>query len=175
MNEELLLQALELEDQERPDAEPAQADRPATIEPVTGEQPQKSLLQRAGDVWKSVGGGIAKAGMETKDFVFGEPAEEDKWQIRKDLERRSTELNSESAVNAAASGVAQIVTGLVCAQPGPERGVIVFGDNDENFAGHAAAYALANKLQNLNIAVSVEIPANGDWNDVLKQQRGIAA
>lgn len=112
MDEQLLLQALHEADAELPDAEPAQADHPATIEPTT-EQPHKSLLQRAGDVWKSVGGGIAKAGMETKDFVFGEPAEEDKWQIRKDLERRSKELNSESGVNAAASGVAQIVTGLI--------------------------------------------------------------
>lgn len=113
MNEELLLQALQEADAELPDAEPAQADHPAAIEPTTQDQPQKSLLQRAGDAWKSIGGGVAKAGMETKDFFFGEPAEEDKWQIRKDVERRSKELNSESAVNAAASGVAQIVTGLI--------------------------------------------------------------
>lgn len=112
MDEQLLLQALQEADAELPDTEPAQADHPAAIEPAP-EQPQKSLLQRAGDVWKSVGGGIAKAGMETKDFVFGEPAEEDKWQIRKDLEQRSKQLNSESGVNAAASGVAQIVTGLI--------------------------------------------------------------
>lgn len=113
-DEDLLLQALQEADAELPDAEPAQADHPATIEPpVTEEQPQKSLLQRAGDVWKSVGGGIAKAGMETKDFVFGEPAEEDKWQIRKDLERRSKELNSESIANSAAFSISQMVTGLI--------------------------------------------------------------
>lgn len=113
MNEELLLQALQEADAELPNAEPAEEDHPATIEPTTHEQPQKSLLQRAGDVWKSVGGGIAKAGMETKDFVFGEPAEEEKWQIRKDLEQRSKELNSESALNSAASGISQMITGLV--------------------------------------------------------------
>lgn len=100
-NEELLLQALQEADAELPATEP------------TTEQPQKSLLQRAGDVWKSVGGGIAKAGMETKDFVFGEPVEGDKWQIRKDLERRSQELNSESVANAAASGISQMVAGLI--------------------------------------------------------------
>lgn len=109
MDEQLLLRALQEADSELPDAEPIQADHPATTE----EQPEKSLLQKAGDVWKSVGGGIAKAGMETKDFVFGEPAEKDKWQLRKDIERRSAELSGESTVNAAASGVSQIVTGLI--------------------------------------------------------------
>ncbi|MQX65149.1 hypothetical protein GHK78_19435 [Sinorhizobium meliloti] len=76
-------------------------------------QPQKSFLQKAGDAWKSVGGGIAKAGFETKDFIFGEPAEEDKSSLRRGVEQRSKELAEESAVNSVSMGVSQMVTGLI--------------------------------------------------------------
>lgn len=49
--------------------------------------------------------------------------------------------------------------------------VIVFGDNDTKFAGHAAAYELARRIAE-KVTVSVEIPkAIGmDWNDVLQER-----
>lgn len=48
------------------------------------------------------------------------------------------------------------------------KSVTVFGDNDKNFAGHAAAYRLANRLAMAGIQAEVMIPpAPGDWNDVL--------
>jgi len=74
---------------------------------------------------------------------------------------------------------AQTVTGIPCWaalnaslltkwQP-PEglQHVVVFGDNDANFAGQRAAFELARRLQSDRLQVSVCIPgAYKDWNDV---------
>jgi len=48
------------------------------------------------------------------------------------------------------------------------RRVVIFGDNDQNYAGQKAAYVLANKLYFAGFLVEVEIPsvAGDDWNDV---------
>jgi putative DNA primase/helicase len=43
--------------------------------------------------------------------------------------------------------------------------VIVCGDNDSNFVGQAAAYALAKRMVDEGRTASVEIPQAGDWND----------
>jgi putative DNA primase/helicase len=53
-------------------------------------------------------------------------------------------------------------------EPPEGVGVIVFADNDHNFRGQRAAYALANRLSGKNIEVSVELPpAPGmDFNDM---------
>lgn len=50
--------------------------------------------------------------------------------------------------------------------------VIVFGDNDENHVGQAAAYSLARRLSSKHLAVEVMIPdrAGDDWNDVHREQ-----
>ena len=58
--------------------------------------------------------------------------------------------------------------GIETFQPpeGVER-VIVYGDTDESYTGQAAAYALAKRLARSGIACDVELPAVGDWNDVL--------
>jgi len=51
-------------------------------------------------------------------------------------------------------------------------GVVVFGDNDLNAVGQAAAYALAER-HNRNIAAEVKIPPDPgtDWNDVLQHKQ----
>jgi len=52
--------------------------------------------------------------------------------------------------------------------PNEYKEIVVFGDNDANFAGQKSAYVLANKLYQKDLLVSVEIPnIVGDWNDVL--------
>jgi putative DNA primase/helicase len=55
--------------------------------------------------------------------------------------------------------------------------VLIFGDHDRNYAGHKAAYVLANRLAATGIDVSVKIPPDlgTDWLDVLVAQRGAAA
>lgn len=53
------------------------------------------------------------------------------------------------------------------APPEEARKIIIFGDNDSNFAGQKSAYKLASKLCGDRI-VEVKIPDNfGDWNDEL--------
>jgi len=57
---------------------------------------------------------------------------------------------------------------LAAWQPPPEaKRIIVFGDNDRNYAGQSAAYTLARRLSDER-AVEVQIPAEvgADWNDV---------
>jgi putative DNA primase/helicase len=55
--------------------------------------------------------------------------------------------------------------------PADVKRVVIFGDCDANFAGHAAAYELARRLAE-KVSVSVEIPRQigTDWNDVLREQ-----
>jgi putative DNA primase/helicase len=60
--------------------------------------------------------------------------------------------------------------GLIKWQPPvTARHIIVFGDNDKNATGQAAAWSLAHRLiaEGLNAEVRVP-PDEGDWNDVLE-------
>jgi len=53
--------------------------------------------------------------------------------------------------------------------PAEAKEVIIFGDNDENFVGQSAAYALAKRLtleHDLNIKVMIPDRVGTDWNDV---------
>lgn len=61
--------------------------------------------------------------------------------------------------------------------PAIAKRVTIFGDNDQNFAGHAAAYQLAHRLIRKGLTVEVQIaPTVGqDWNDVLLSNRALAA
>jgi putative DNA primase/helicase len=55
------------------------------------------------------------------------------------------------------------------------RTVHIFADNDQNYAGHKGAYALAHRLALKGIKVVVRFPEQtGDWNDVLLNQRKVA-
>jgi putative DNA primase/helicase len=53
--------------------------------------------------------------------------------------------------------------------PATVKKLIVFGDNDANFAGQAAAFDLAKRIGQRGIAVDVQMPPDpdSDWNDVL--------
>jgi putative DNA primase/helicase len=51
------------------------------------------------------------------------------------------------------------------------RQVTIFGDNDANFAGQAAAYQLAKKLFAKDYLVDVKIPPPGDWADMMMDTR----
>lgn len=59
------------------------------------------------------------------------------------------------------------------------REVIVFGDNDESYAGQSAAYALAHRLRARDggPAVRVELPPDPgmDWNDVVMAEQATQA
>ncbi len=53
--------------------------------------------------------------------------------------------------------------------PATAKHIIVFADNDDNFAGQHAAYSLAHRLRGEGYRVEVRIPdlADTDWNDML--------
>ena len=89
-------------------AGPVEAGREATE-----RRDSKSLLQKGANLWKSAGVGIAKAGMETKDFLLGEPEEHEKSDLRRGIEQRGRELAAESPFNAMATGISQFATGLL--------------------------------------------------------------
>lgn len=62
--------------------------------------------------------------------------------------------------------------------PAGVRTVLIYGDNDATFTGHAAAYALAKRLVRQGFAVEAHIPCNvgDDWLDVLtaRKREGLA-
>jgi putative DNA primase/helicase len=67
-----------------------------------------------------------------------------------------------------------LINSVMMAKWNPPEGVekvIIYGDNDKNFVGQAAAYKLANRLAD-KVFVDVWIPTKpGDWNDVHQGQR----
>ena len=63
--------------------------------------------------------------------------------------------------------------GLAAFQPPPGlKRLHVYADNDENFVGQQAAYALARRLSGIGVAVEIAIPpAPGtDWLDILNDR-----
>jgi putative DNA primase/helicase len=70
---------------------------------------------------------------------------------------------------------AALSAGLLAAwqPPSDSKRIVIFGDNDANYIGQAAAYALASRLQSDKRVVEVQIPSEvgTDWNDVHQLQR----
>lgn len=114
---------------------PPQAE-PVVVQPQ--EQPQAQpegdvtdpLLQGVPGLINSVGSGIVDAGFQTKDLIFGEPAEEDKSWFRRAHEAMREELREEGIVNNLAIDVSQFGAGLVGA--GKLLGPIKFLNNMRN-------------------------------------------
>lgn len=59
--------------------------------------------------------------------------------------------------------------------PAIAKRVTIFGDNDANYAGHAAAYQLAHRLVKKGLEVEIQIPptVGHDWNNVLMDNRSL--
>lgn len=59
--------------------------------------------------------------------------------------------------------------------PSIAKRIVIFGDNDPHFAGHAAAYALANRLSTKwDVEIRLPPEPGTDWNDVLLKQKAVA-
>ena len=77
-----------------------------------------NILTGALDAVNSAGVGIAKAGIETKEFLFGlagqpEPKYEDRWPLQRQIEADAAELDRRSGVNAFVGDASQFITGMV--------------------------------------------------------------
>jgi putative DNA primase/helicase len=61
--------------------------------------------------------------------------------------------------------------------PTDVRELLVFADNDVNFAGQAAAFTLAHRIKRTDLTIRIEVPPTIglDWNDIHQQQRKCAA
>jgi len=105
----LLAEAMKRLETKQP-APPSPTPEPEELESETAS---RSLLTRGRELWDSIGAGIAKAGLETKDFVFGEPEEDQKTEFRRGIERRAKELQDSSGLNSAAIAISQFGTGLL--------------------------------------------------------------
>lgn len=114
MNEEELLQEAmrRLEEEDTAQAPEATA-APSPQQQQSPADPSRPSSTGFRGVWDSIGAGMAKAGIETKDFIFGEPEEHEKSDFRRGIERRAQELQESSATNSVTMGISQIATGLI--------------------------------------------------------------
>ena len=82
------------------------------IEAVAGET-VAAPFRVAKEFTDSIGAGVGEAIFETKDFLVGEPEDDDKSSFRKGVEQERDRLDATSPVNAFTSGVSQFVTGML--------------------------------------------------------------
>lgn len=55
--------------------------------------------------------------------------------------------------------------------PAHVKRLVIFGDHDDSFTGHWAAYTLARRARVKGLTVEVRVPEEaGDWNDVAKRR-----
>ena len=109
----------------RPEAAPAPTSGSApsaadaffeSAQAATAEQPASATAQKydaAGQIGGAIVTGAAKSIYETKDFIFGKTAEEDKSPTRRALEGLDRELAQESIANSFVSGLSQFATGML--------------------------------------------------------------
>ncbi|WP_421952196.1 hypothetical protein [Pelagibacterium sp.] len=94
-----------------------QAAQPQVQQPqVAGSaQPQAPAIGTEGlsGFTNAIASGIVEAGFQTKDFFFGEPADEDKSWLRQQHEGLTEQLDQSGPVNAITQDIAQFGAGLV--------------------------------------------------------------
>ncbi len=117
VNEDLLLQALQEADAEIPDAaqEDSSSMTPEQIEEVRYSGPLGAINKalQPPEILQAAAEGVMEAGMQTKDFFFGEPEEEDKSLFRQAHEAEAARIKDSGFVNSATYSISQMVTGLV--------------------------------------------------------------
>lgn len=106
----------------------AQAEIDAEFGP-NAPPPADPRRMKPSQIGQSIAAGIAKAGLEVKDFVLGEPNFEDKSQLRKEIEHKSDSLRMTSGINATAGSISQFITGLAGAGKitAPLKGIKTLG------------------------------------------------
>lgn len=77
------------------------------------EEIEDTALSGASGLINSIGSGMTEAVFQTKDFLLGEPEQEDKSQFRQMHEATTGALKEHSTVNALTQGVSQFATGMV--------------------------------------------------------------
>lgn len=97
---------------EAPTTPVSPASPPSLVSPEEGAAIDKNIKE-VGGVLSSIGLGAASAGIELKDFIFGEPKQEDKWSVRTYTEERLKDLKRENVVNGIASTIAQFGVGFI--------------------------------------------------------------
>jgi len=98
-----------------PEAQAPEAQAPAAPE-ATGGFSMPSLADiGAGisDFTQSMVGGASKAVWETKDFFAGEPSEQEKSTLRKNIEANNKRLSEASGLNSFTMGVSQFAVGIL--------------------------------------------------------------
>lgn len=89
-----------------------QPDAAASDAPAEGPLPEWGLGGPVG-VLNAIGTGVMDAGFQAKDFVMGEPAEEDKSEFRLQNEAAKAQLRDSGIVNNLAMDISQFTMGLV--------------------------------------------------------------
>jgi putative DNA primase/helicase len=143
---------------------------PAMIAMVTGPDGAPSILHRT---YLTVDGHKAPV-IEPRRLMPGTIAKGAAIRLAPAADALGIAEGIETALSASALfGVpcwAAVSAGMLAAwqPPAEARRIIIFGDNDANYAGQAAAYALARRLRSDERVVEVQIPAEvgSDWNDV---------
>jgi len=152
---------------------------PAMIAMVTGPDGSPSILHRT---YLTADGRKAPA-IEPRRLMPGTFAKGAAIHLAPAEETMGIAEGIETALSASALfGVpcwAAVSAGMLAAwrPPTEARRIIIFGDNDANYAGQAAAYALARRLQSDERVVEVQIPAKvgSDWNDAHQLQLNLAS